>query len=46
MKNVRKRMDQNEIQNVVLNVLKYRVNNLLPIAQNPQPTRAIIVYFT
>ena len=45
MRKVRKVIDQNEIQNVVLKVLKYRVNNLLPIAQNPQPTRAMNAYF-
>jgi hypothetical protein len=39
-------MDQNEIQKVVLIVLKYRVNSLLPIAQKPQPIRAINPYFT
>ncbi len=38
-------MDQKEIQKVVLNVLKKRVNSLLPIAQRPQPTRATNAYF-
>ena len=46
MKKVRKTIDQKEIQNVVLKVLKYRVNILLPIAQIPQPIRAMNAYFT
>jgi hypothetical protein len=46
MKTVKNTMDQNEIQKVVLIVLKYRVNSLLPIAQKPQPIRAINPYFT
>lgn len=39
-------MDQKEIQKVVLNVLKYWVNILLPIAQKPHPIRATNAYFT
>jgi len=45
-KTVRKTIDQKETQKVVLNVLKYRVNILLPIAHNPQPIRAMNAYFT
>jgi len=45
-KKVRNIIDQSEIQKVVLNVLKYRVNILLPMAQKPQPTRAMNEYFT
>lgn len=45
-KKVRNTIDQKETQKVVLNVLKYRVNILLPIAQNPHPTNAMNEYFT
>jgi len=42
----RKIMDQREIQKDMLTVLKKRVINLLPIAQNPQPIKAMNVYLT
>ncbi len=39
-------MDQKEIQKDILGVLKKRVSNLVPIAQIPQPSKAINAYLT